>query len=163
LTDNAREKTGKDVFDWVREAVDLGAGEILLTSVDREGTGKGFDLELLKKVSAAVNVPVIASGGAGNCAHFLDALNDGLADALSAASFFHYYYLHHLTCSGTFKEEGNIEFINSSRGSTEFLKGRIEPAEISAVKEYLCGAGVSCRLTREHGAGTGQYFVPAAK
>lgn len=145
LTDNAREKTGKDVFDWAREAVDLGAGEILLTSVDREGTGKGYDLDLVKKISSAVNVPVIASGGAGNCAHFLEAVRQGAADAVSAASIFHYHCLQVLSSADTFKEEGNIEFIKNNRGSTEFLKGRIEPADIPAVKEYLYGAGVSCR------------------
>lgn len=64
-TDNGRERTGRDVVQWAREAVDLGAGEVLLTSVDREGTRKGFDLALLREVCAAVNVPVIASGGFG--------------------------------------------------------------------------------------------------
>ena len=154
LTDNAREKTGKDVFDWAREAVALGAGEILLTSVDREGTGKGYDLELIKKISRAVNVPVIASGGAGNCAHFLDAVEIGAADAISAASIFHYHCLRALSSSETFKEEGNIEFIKMNRGGTEFLKGRIEPTDIPTLKDYLFRAGVSCRLTRECNVGT---------
>jgi len=90
LTDNGREKTGVDVFDWVKKAADLGAGEILLTSVDREGTGKGFDIELTARVAELVDVPVIASGGAGNLEHLYEALTKGKADAVLAASIFHY-------------------------------------------------------------------------
>lgn len=85
-----REETGLDALDWIRRAEELGAGEILLTSMDRDGTQEGYDLDLLQKVSAAVRIPVIASGGAGNCGHLLDALCDGRADAVLAASIFHY-------------------------------------------------------------------------
>lgn len=86
-TDNGRERTGKDVIDWVREAVDRGVGEVLLTSVDQEGTRKGFDLPLLQQVCAAVNVPVIASGGFGKSADVAQACAQGVsgvavADAL---------------------------------------------------------------------------------
>ncbi|MAF20252.1 MAG: imidazole glycerol phosphate synthase subunit HisF, partial [Parcubacteria group bacterium] len=71
-TDNGREKTGVDVFEWALRVVDLGAGEIMLTSIDQEGTGKGFDLELTKKVSESVPIPVIACGGAGKISHIND-------------------------------------------------------------------------------------------
>ncbi len=86
-TDNGRERTGKDVIEWVREAVDRGAGEVLLTSVDQEGTRKGFDLALLKQVCAAVTVPVIASGGFGQTSDLVQASEQGvsavaIADAL---------------------------------------------------------------------------------
>ena len=82
-------KTGRDAVEWAREAVDRGAGEILLTSMDHDGTGNGFALDLLRAVTAAVPVPVIASGGAGRPAHFADAFEAGAAAAL-AASVFHF-------------------------------------------------------------------------
>ena len=85
-----RKPTGIDCLEWVRRGVELGAGEILLTSMDADGTKDGYDIELTRAVSEAVNVPVIASGGAGELAHFYDVLVDGKADAVLAASVFHY-------------------------------------------------------------------------
>lgn len=84
-----RTPTGRDAVAWVREAVERGAGEILLTSMDRDGTSDGYDLPLTSAVSAAVGVPVIASGGAGTLDHLVDALRAG-ADAVLCASIFHY-------------------------------------------------------------------------
>jgi len=84
-----RTPTGRDVVDWAREAVERGAGEILLTSMDRDGTSDGYDLPLTTAVSDAVGVPVIASGGAGELEHLVQALNAG-ADAVLCASIFHY-------------------------------------------------------------------------
>jgi len=84
-----RTPTGRDAVDWAREAAERGAGEILLTSMDRDGTNAGYDLELTAAVAAAVSVPVIASGGAGRLEHLLDALRIG-ADAVLCASIFHY-------------------------------------------------------------------------
>jgi imidazole glycerol-phosphate synthase subunit HisF len=84
-----RTATGRDVVDWAREAVQRGAGEILLTSMDRDGTNEGYDLPLTAAVSAAVSVPVIASGGAGRLEHLVEALQAG-ADAALCASIFHY-------------------------------------------------------------------------
>ncbi|MES2480838.1 MAG: imidazole glycerol phosphate synthase subunit HisF [Pseudomonadota bacterium] len=89
-TDNGRERTGLDVIQWVQRGVELGAGEILLTSVDREGTRKGFDIDLVRRVSRAVPVPVIASGGMGTLAHFIEAAQDGEADAIAMADVLHY-------------------------------------------------------------------------
>lgn len=89
-TDNGRERTGCDVLEWVQQAVKLGAGEILVTSVDREGTRSGFDLELIRAVSDAVNVPVIASGGMGTIQHFAEAAITGRADAIAMADVLHY-------------------------------------------------------------------------
>jgi cyclase len=89
-TDNGRERTGLDVLEWICRGVELGAGEILLTSVDREGTRKGFDNELLRQVSAAVPVPVIASGGMGSIEHFIEAATTGGVDAVSMADVLHY-------------------------------------------------------------------------
>ncbi len=89
-TDNGRERTGKDVVEWVSEAVALGAGEILLTSVDREGTRKGFDVPLIRAVSSAVSVPIIASGGMGQPGDMLDVVVNGGADAIAMADILHY-------------------------------------------------------------------------
>lgn len=85
-----RTPTGKDVLEWVQEAERLGAGEILLTSMDRDGTKSGYDLELTRAVSRAVSLPVIASGGVGNLEHMAEGLSTGEADAVLAASIFHY-------------------------------------------------------------------------
>ena len=90
FTDNGRERTGLDVLEWAVQGVSLGAGEILLTSVDREGTRKGFDVDLIRKVSDAVTVPVIASGGMGTLDHFVAAATTGRADAVSMAHVLHY-------------------------------------------------------------------------
>jgi cyclase len=89
-THGGRTPTGKDIIDWAREAERRGAGEILLTSMNRDGTKQGYDLPLLQAVSSAINIPVIASGGAGALEHFQEALLPGRADAVLAASLFHF-------------------------------------------------------------------------
>lgn len=89
-TDNGREKTGLDVVQWAQRGVELGAGEILLTSIDREGTREGFDLELLAAVSRVVPVPVIASGGMGKLDDVARAVHEGAADAVAMADMLHY-------------------------------------------------------------------------
>lgn len=83
-------KDAREAVDWAREAADRGAGEILLTSIDRDGTRSGFDCELTAAVSSAVPIPVIASGGAGTPEHFVDVFSEGRADAALAASIFHF-------------------------------------------------------------------------
>ena len=85
-----RYDTGRDALEWACEAERLGAGEILLTSMDCDGTKAGYDIELTKAISSALSIPVIASGGAGCAEHFYDALTEGGADAALAASLFHY-------------------------------------------------------------------------
>ena len=85
-----RKATGKRMLEWAREAEKRGAGEILLTSMDRDGTGAGFDCELTAAVAATVSIPVIASGGAGNAQHFVEIFAGGKADAALAASIFHF-------------------------------------------------------------------------
>lgn len=89
-TDNGREHTGLDVIEWAKRGADLGAGEILLTSVDREGTRKGFDVSIIKVVTSAVSVPVIASGGLGSPAHLIEVVQEGNADAVAFADSIHY-------------------------------------------------------------------------
>jgi len=85
-----RQNTGLDAVQWAAQMAEFGAGEILLTSMDRDGTKSGFDLALTKAVSDAVQVPVIASGGVGNLDHLADGIQIGQADAVLAASIFHY-------------------------------------------------------------------------
>jgi cyclase len=89
-THGGRRPAGRDAVAWAREAVERGAGELLLTSMDRDGTHAGYDLELLEAIGGAVGVPVIASGGAGNLDHLVEALAPGRADAVLAASIFHF-------------------------------------------------------------------------
>jgi cyclase len=88
--DNGRERTGKDAIEWAKVCASKGAGEILITSVDREGTRRGFDLDLIRHVSQAVNIPVIASGGMGRFADLIEAVNIGGADAVAMADYIHY-------------------------------------------------------------------------
>jgi cyclase len=85
-----REGTARDAIGWAQEAESRGAGEILLTSMDRDGTGAGFDCELTRAVADSVRIPVIASGGAGGAQHFVEVFREGHADAALAASIFHY-------------------------------------------------------------------------
>lgn len=90
FTHGGRRSSGRDAVEWARESERRGAGEILLTSMDRDGTGIGFDCELTRAVAEAVRIPVIASGGAGGAAHFVEVFREGHADAALAASIFHY-------------------------------------------------------------------------
>jgi cyclase len=89
-TDNGRERTGLDVIEWAVKGAELGAGEIMLTSVDQEGTRKGFDCELVRAVSEAVSIPVIASGGMGKPEHMVEVVKFGQADAVAMADILHY-------------------------------------------------------------------------
>jgi cyclase len=89
-TDNGREPTGIDVIEWIKQGVELGVGEILLTSVDREGTREGFDIELVKAVTKEVSVPVIASGGMGKADDLVYVVQEGCADAVAMADILHY-------------------------------------------------------------------------
>ncbi|MFA5156148.1 MAG: imidazole glycerol phosphate synthase cyclase subunit [Candidatus Omnitrophota bacterium] len=145
-TDNGRERTGVDVFDWAKKAVDLGAGEILVTSIDREGTGKGMDVDLISKISESVPVPVIACGGAGSKEHFLEAINKGKADAVCAASVFHYHQLYSKDMDVECKKEGNIEFLSRDQRVRKFLPSTIQPMDIRELKSFLTEEGVCCRV-----------------
>lgn len=94
FTRGGRTPSGRDAIGWAKEAESRGAGEILITSMDRDGTGAGFDCELTRAVADAVRIPVIASGGAGGTADFVEVFSEGYADAALAASIFHYGYSH---------------------------------------------------------------------
>jgi len=139
-TDNGREHTGIEVLEWALRVEELGAGEIMLTSIDREGTGTGYDTELTKMVSGSVSIPVIACGGAGNISHIGQVISEGKADAIALASVLHYDFIKNNEVEIDAANEGNIEFLKSGRG---FLK--VEPANLSEVKNYLYAKGVQCR------------------
>jgi cyclase len=148
LTDNGREETGKDVIDWAKQVKDLGAGEILLTSVDKEGTGLGYDLELTQRISEVVSIPVIACGGCGNIKHINEVIRDGKADAVSASSIFHYSHLEESIDFEEYKEEGNIEFISKNRGEASFMKNRISCMNIQLVKKELANSDIPVRYKK---------------
>ena len=101
-----RVDTGIDALYWAKKVEELGAGEILLTSMDCDGTKSGYDLELTRAVSESVSIPVIASGGAGNMEHFLDAFQKGKADAVLAASLFHFKEIEIMDLKNYLKENG---------------------------------------------------------
>lgn len=136
LTDNGREKTGVDVFEWAKRAVALGAGEILITSVDQEGTGKGYDVELIKKITSLVSVPVIACGGAGRREHILEVARDCQVSGMAAASLFHYGALDERIDMEGYQKEGNIEFMKRAK-EHPFMKERLEPTRLSDLKRFL--------------------------
>jgi cyclase len=142
-TDNAREYTGVDAFEWAQRAEELGAGELIVTSVDKEGTGEGFDIELTKKISDSVKIPVIAHGGPGKLEHFKEVIEDGHADAVCAASMLHYNYAAKNKSVNEFSAEGNVTFINSGK-----TFGKIDKVEIQDIKKYLNENGIDCRYTQ---------------
>jgi imidazole glycerol-phosphate synthase subunit HisF len=143
FTNNGREHTGLDVYEWAVQVAELGAGEIMLTSVDREGTGMGYDLELVKKVTELVPIPVIACGGAGRMEHIKEAIVNGKADAVSLASILHYDFVQHKTIDeGAYFVEGNLEYIMSGRTFS-----KIKPASLQQVKSFLLEHRMPCRDT----------------
>jgi len=146
LTDNGREKTGVDVFEWVDRVVELGAGEILLTSVDMEGTGRGYDVDLVRRVAEQAPVPVIACGGAGNSQHVLDVIQEGKADAVSVASMFHYQLMRQLSHDEK-SGEGNLDFRKRSvNASSAQLRQRIEPLSVADLKSVMIRNGIDTRI-----------------
>lgn len=139
-TDNGRERSGMDAFDWAVRAADLGAGELLVTSIDREGTGRGFDVELTRTIAASVPIPVIACGGAGELGHVSEVVTRGKADAVCLASLLHYHVIRHIDRGDDFSAEGNTEYLKSQRGF-----GRIREATLPALKAHLLQCGILCR------------------
>lgn len=142
FTDNGREYTGLEVVSWAQKAEELGAGEIVITSVDKEGTGEGYDLELIKSVSEAVSIPVIAHGGACNPENVVQAIIYGRADAVAIASILHYSVMQSLgSHSSDYKEEGNISFLNSGK-----TPKKITPCLIKEIKSALINAQIPTRF-----------------
>lgn len=130
-TDCGREHTGREVAAWAREAESRGAGEILITSIDREGTGNGFDLELVEMVARAVSVPVVVSGGAGRTHHVVDLVRSIDVSGVATASLLHYDF---------------IARANSPESPAR-TNSRIVPASIGDIKDALWAAGCPTRRT----------------
>ena len=139
-TDNGRERTGVDALKWAVRVAELGAGEIIVASIDREGTGKGFDLELTRKVAESVPIPVIACGGAGTVYHVCEVATKGKADAVCIASLLHYNIIKRYDYNEDFSGEGNIEYLKARRGFS-----KIQDTTLGEIKQYLIKNDISCR------------------
>lgn len=139
-TDNGREYTGVDALEWARQVEELGCGEIVVTSIDKEGTGEGFDLELVRMISEAVSIPVVAHGGMGRHEDALKAIA-AKANALALASILHYQYIDESRKFDTVRAEGNVDFLNSGR-----VFSKINATTLPKIKEFLNANQVECRL-----------------
>ncbi|MCL0053825.1 imidazole glycerol phosphate synthase cyclase subunit [Dehalococcoidia bacterium] len=158
--DYGRQPTGVDAIDWAQRAVELGAGELLVTSVDNEGMGVGYDIDLIASIATKVPVPVIACGGAGAKAHASDVVKMGSADAVSAASIFHYHYMQGLDTlymssdqadlrMGKQIDEGNVDYLKTGLcGGLPWTL--INPASIPDVKSLLTESGIPVRRQDEY-------------
>lgn len=164
-TDYGREPTGVDVIEWAKKVEDLGVGEIMLTSINRDGMGKGFDIELTHEVSSKVSIPVITCGGAGRKSDFVKVIKEGFADAVAAASIFHYYYVipkEGYTMQFNKKElrmgrhidSGNIDFLRDGYGGQKAIT--VEPCSIIDVKNELINSGI--RTRKEYSMSEGSYI-----
>ena len=145
--DYGRESTGVDPFDWALQAVELGAGELMVTAIDREGTGSGYDCELIAKISESVPIPVIAAGGVGCAEHVHEGVVHGKANALSMASILHYDAVGKIDFGDAdYAAEGNTEFIQQGqKGSSRF-----EYTDLPSIKAFLAARDVPCRLNGAH-------------
>jgi cyclase len=139
-TDNGREHTGIDVFEWAQKVDELGAGEIVITSVDKEGTGEGFDLELISKINSLVSCPVVAHGGAGRKSDVVEVIEKANADAVLISSLFHYDFIK-TNESQASSLEGNDEFLKQKRNFHTF-----EPCGIAELKAALLEHQIECRI-----------------
>ena len=145
FTDNGREYTGAEVVSWVREVQERGAGEILLTSIDQEGTGNGFDIDLIKLVSDVATIPIVAHGGAGTISHIVDSIQLTGVDAVALASILHYTAINQDTISQKqFKDEGNIEFIKKRHSFKMF-----GTENIKMIKNQLTDSKVPIRTPNQ--------------
>ncbi len=143
FVNNGREQTDVEVIAWAERVQALGAGEIVITSVDAEGTGGGFDLELIRLISGAVGVPVIAHGGAGNAKDVVDAIKLGKADAVAMGSLFHYHAIGQIDHSNSQNGNmtiGNRDFLNSNRSNK-----RISAISVKMLKQNLLESQISIR------------------
>ena len=142
FTDNGREYTGKDAIEWAKEVEGLGAGEIVVTSVDREGTGKGFDVDLLSDIVDSVSVPVIAHGGCGGIDDVVYLASNVKVSGVCLAAALHYDAIRDASLKniGGMQDEGNTQFLQSGGQ----FKG-VTPFNISDLKRALRSAHIACR------------------
>lgn len=142
-TDNGREYTGIDAYEWAKKVEDLGAGEILLTSIDKDGTGEGFDMNLYYNIKKNLNIPVIAHGGASNSNHINEVFKKTNVDAVSLASILHYNSIKEISerLENNFLEEGNINFLKKKTSYKKF-----GDENIINIKNFLKNNNVSIRI-----------------
>jgi cyclase len=139
-TDNGREHTGIEVFSWAEQAAALGAGEIIATSVDRDGTGLGYDQELIQGIARRVTVPVVAHGGAGKPNDLVSAVTAG-ADAVCVASILHYDLSERIDRSKLIPDvEGNTDFLTMRK-----TFGKVGRANLSSLRKALIENQIQCR------------------
>ena len=140
--DNGREYSGIEVRSWAEQLVDFGVGEIVITSVDMEGTGKGFNLELTNLICDAVDVPVISHGGAGNAEDVNKLFKSTKSSAVALGSLLHYSYIQHNYTKNTIHDyaEGNVDFLKSNK-----VYSNISPCEVQELKKYLFQNDINCR------------------
>ena len=132
-TDNGREHSGLNVFEWAMKAESLGAGEIIITSVDKEGTGEGFDIELIKTLASTLSIPLIAHGGCGSKEDVLKTIKMTNVEAISISSAFHYKFIKSQTENNdVYNSEGNVSFLNSGKSFN-----KIKSFTLKEVKDYL--------------------------
>ncbi len=152
--DYGREPTGINVFEWAKEVENLGAGEILLNSINRDGMGIGYDIELTNKISSLVKIPIIAGGGAGRKKDLSEVLKKGNASAISASSIFHYYYANPQNRKAVQKkykelrmgksvDSGNLDFLRNGYGGERTVT--VKPISIKEAKIYLKQKGFNVR------------------
>jgi len=144
LVEYGRETTGVDALEWAKQAAELGAGELMVTSIDQEGTGKGFDLELTKAIAESVSIPVIAGGGCGKPGDVAQVISEGSADAVSMAAALHYKTIQALAEKSTSHEydmEGNTEFLKTGRGFS-----KVNPCSIRDIQKTMQQQGLPCRM-----------------
>ena len=142
-TDNGREYTGIDAILWAKEVEELGAGEILMTSIDQEGTGDGFDLNLIQQISDLLTIPIIAHGGAGTEKHVYNVIKKSGAEAVAISSMLHYSALKsNSSLADNYKSEGNIEFLKKKGTFKNFGK-----ENISEIKSQLKKQNILLRTT----------------
>lgn len=139
-TDNGRTPTGVDAFEWAARAEALGAGELLITSVDREGTGKGFELDLVSTIADAASIPVIACGGAGGLSDVLEVVERGGVDAVSVASLLHYRFARDFEHDFEAFREGNTNYLMSGDFSPTS-----EMLTLPELKRFLGEHGIESR------------------
>ena len=143
-TDNGREHTGLEVSEWAAKVEELGAGEIVITSVDNEGTGLGFDLQLTEKISQLVNIPIVAHGGCGKISDISSAAKKTKVNAVALSSILHYNVIEKLSNQDNqkrYQHEGNTEFLSSGKKSQH-----IEVTDITKLKNSLSEQNIYCRI-----------------
>jgi len=149
FTDNGRERTGVDALEWAVRAAELGAGELLVTSIDREGTGRGFDEELTRRIAESVSIPVIACGGAGRAEHVVDVVHGAQPQAVCLASLLHYNIVRRGWVEQDFAEEINVAHLRGAGG-----RATLEDCSLAELKAALRAAGIDCRAGQAPAHGT---------